>query len=58
MQSGVEGALEEIEKLFGWRAFFLLAPEAADANGIVEALPWAEGGPGLLRDEPGCDHTN
>jgi hypothetical protein len=22
----------------------MLAPEAADANGIVEALPWAEGG--------------
>jgi len=42
--SRVEDALEELERLGGWRAFLLLPPEAADAEAIVEALPWVEQG--------------
>lgn len=44
VMQAVKDALEEVKSLRGWRAFFMMAPEAADANGIVETLPWAAGG--------------
>jgi hypothetical protein len=39
---GVEDALDELDRLSGWRAMFLFPPEAADADAIVEALPWVK----------------
>lgn len=44
MAQRVEDALEEVERLGGWRAFLMLPPEAADADAIIEALPWVEQG--------------
>lgn len=40
----MDDALAEIDEVGGWRALFILPPEAADADALVEALPWVEAG--------------
>jgi len=40
----VKHALEELDAMGGWRALIVLPPEAADAEALIDALPWVENG--------------
>src|SRR5689334_11737845 len=37
-------ALQEIDGTRGWRVMIMLPPKAANAEGIIEVLPWIENG--------------
>lgn len=40
----VEDALDELDRLHGWRALLVLPPEAADPDALLGALPWVQEG--------------
>ncbi len=40
----VSDALDDLDQQAGWRALFVLPPEAADADALVSALPWVQDG--------------
>jgi hypothetical protein len=42
--SPVGDALDDLDRLSGWRARLVLPPEAADAEALVSALPWVVDG--------------
>jgi hypothetical protein len=44
MTLNLKEALQEIDAMRGWRAFIMLPPKCANAEGIVEVLPWIEKG--------------
>ena len=53
--SRVDDAIEALDRLGGVCAFMLFPPEAADADALVEALPWVQGGTPPASVAPGLD---
>ncbi len=44
LPSAVEEALDELDRVAGWRALYLLRVDVNEAQALVDAMPWAAGG--------------